>query len=216
MPTTLIVYVHGALSTKNSWNYIRQKLVEKLQRDKISEEFIKYDLNVEASEDIVLKMAKKVKVWIKEQDTSDLKLVMIGHSFGGVLAVATVRVLQEFLEEANVEAKVITMSSPFAGSEVATFLRILRPRSQFFKNVGSSDPFIKSFKSQPLPCSTHVFVTSEGGADWMPQANDGVVTVESQMQYLDDPNATHQQMKVNHFEILLSDEVVNRLYKELA
>jgi hypothetical protein len=49
---------------------------------------------------------------------------------------------------------------------------------------------------------------------WMPQANDGVVTVSSQLFFENDPLITIQEAKVNHFEILLSDLVVTQLLKE--
>jgi triacylglycerol esterase/lipase EstA (alpha/beta hydrolase family) len=215
MSKTLVVYVHGALSTKNSWNYIRQKLSEKLQAANAElpvEEFIRYNLNVQSSSEIVEEMIKKILKTLQSGDFK--KLVMIGHSFGGVLSVATARALSEFLEHVKIKTRLITLSSPFAGSEIASILRVFRPGSMFFKNVGGHAEFIKNFKKGVLPYKTHIFVTTEGGADWMPQANDGVVTVESQLHFSDDPNASIQEVKVNHFEILLSDTVVGQLFKD--
>lgn len=210
--STLIIYVHGALSTKNSWNYIRQKFAEKLgDGEKPQEEFIRYDLNREVSPEIVSKMVDKVQKLVLKSNVD--KLVFIGHSFGGVLSVAAARELQTFLDSNKVKTRIITLSAPFAGNEVASLLRLFRPGSMFFKNVGTHTEFIKNFKTRPLPYKTHIFVTTEGGADWMPQANDGVVTVESQTWFNDDPLATHQEAKVNHFEILLSDLVVTQLVK---
>src|ERR1035437_4472785 len=103
MSSTLIVYVHGALSTRNSWNYIRQNLQDLfdcslaagLSNDRPHEEFIKYDLNKETSPEIVEGMILKVHDWVEKNDIK--KLFLIGHSFGGVLAVQTIRDLEEFL-----------------------------------------------------------------------------------------------------------------------
>lgn len=213
MAKSLIVYVHGALSTRNSWNYIRQKFSEKLEdvSEKPVEEFIKYDLNKELAPDIVTKMVATVSKLIGKGDIG--KLVLIGHSFGGVLAVEAARELTEELESLKIKCKIITLSAPFAGSEIAAMLRILKPSSLFFKNVGHHGDFIQAFRKRKLPYKTHVFVTTEGGADWMLQANDGVVTVDTQKFFEHDPLVTIQEAKVNHFEILLSDVVVTQLVK---
>ena len=212
MAKSLIVYVHGALSTRNSWNYIRQKFSEKLEdvSEKPVEEFIKYDLNKELADDIVTKMVATISKLIGKGDID--KLVLIGHSFGGVLSVEAARELSDDLESLKIKCKIITLSAPFAGSEIASMLRILKPLSLFFKNVGHGD-FIQAFCKRKLPYKTHMFVTTEGGVDWMPQANDGVVTVASQKFFENDPLATIQEAKVNHFEILLSDVVVTQLAK---
>lgn len=216
MAKTLIVYVHGALSTRNSWNYIRQKLSDKIQEagsEPPTEEFIKYNLNRELSPDITDKIVEKVTSLIDKQGFD--KLVMIGHSFGGVLSVAAVREMMSFLEAKKIKPKVITLSAPFGGSEIAAVLRIMKPGSLFFKNVGHHGDFVQAFRKQRLPCKTHAFITTEGGADWMPQANDGVVTIDSQTYFERDPLITMQEAKVNHFEILLSDLVVTQLFKEV-
>jgi pimeloyl-ACP methyl ester carboxylesterase len=214
MAKTLIIYVHGALSTRNSWNYIRQKLSDKLDgvEEKPAEEFIKYNLNHELSAEIVEKMVEKITSLIDKQGFN--KLVLIGHSFGGVLSVAAVRELMDYLTEKKIKPKIITLSAPFGGSEIAAVLRIMKPGSMFFKNVGHHGEFVQAFRKLKLPCKTHAFITTEGGADWMPQANDGVVTVSSQLFFENDPLITIQEAKVNHFEILLSDLVVTQLLKE--
>ena len=218
--TTLIVYAHGALSTKNSWNYIRQNLVSRLTTEQSlaedelpQEEFIKYNLNREASSEIVAKMVLKISEWIEAKAIK--KLIVVGHSFGGVLSVHAVRKLSDFLKEKKVKCRMVTLSSPFAGSEIAAVLRMFKPGSMFFKNIGDHTTFIREFKSLPLPCHTHIFVTIEGGAEWMPQANDGVVTIASQRFFEGDPNASIHEIKANHFEVLLADAVVSQLYKEV-
>ena len=219
--TTLIVYVHGALSTKNSWNYIRQKLADKtpvgatlngqpIVDSKPREEFIHYDLGKELSEDIVAKMVPAIKGWAVGMK----KVVLVAHSFGGVLSVDAIYQLTEFFKEQKIKVKLISLSSPYSGSEMASMLRLFRPSSKFFKNIGTNTDFIRGLKSRPLPCKAHIFVTTEGGAEWMPQANDGVVSVASQKFFENDPSATLQEVKANHFEILLSDAVVNQLIKD--
>jgi pimeloyl-ACP methyl ester carboxylesterase len=222
MSKTLIVYVHGALSSKVSWNYIRQNLKEKLlsqvapidvePNELPQEEFIQYDLNKETSSSIVESMKEQIQKWVV--DGSIRKIVMIGHSFGGVLSVQTIRELEDFFKANKVKPRLVTLSSPFAGSEIAAVLRMFKPNSLFFKNIGDHTDFIKNFKKHPLPCHAHIFVTTSGGADWMPQANDGVVTIESQSFFNDDSHASVHEVKSNHFEILLTDAVVNQLYKE--
>ena len=215
--TTLILYVHGALSTKNSWNYIRQAFIGRLPAgtssdDAPHEEFIKYSLTRETSEEIVKGMIETVtKLIVKKKIT---KVVFIGHSFGGVLSVETVREMSEFLNDSNVKVKIISLSSPFGGNEIPPVIRVLRPNSIFFKNVGDHAPFIKEFKRHALPCKVHSFITTEGRADWMQKDNDGVVTLESQRFFEKDDLATLQEVKANHFEILLSDVVVTQLLKE--
>ena len=232
MSKTLIIYAHGALSSKVSWNYIRQNVKEKLLLQMSAEamnidnrpanfkpielpleEFIKYDLNKESSTQIVNGMKELIQKLILDNDIK--KLVMVGHSFGGVLSVQMVRELADFFKTNKVKTRIVTLSSPFAGSEIATVLRLFKPNSLFFKNIGNHTDFIKDFKKHPLPCHTHIFVTTSGGADWMPQANDGVVTIESQTFFKNDANAAEHEIKANHFEILLTDAVITQIVKEV-
>ena len=207
----LIVYIHGALSTNGCWSYIRQHAANKRSLfNQPHEEFFRYNLNNETSDEIVAQLVTKVDDWVWKKQAS--KVVLIGHSFGGVLAVAAMRELYPIFEDVKVKARVITLSSPFAGSGIASVMKFFKPQSKFFKNVGSHADFIKKFKRRPLASPTYSFVTTEGGADWMPQANDGVVTVSSQLHFKDDPHSTIHEVHVNHFEILMSDAVVTKLH----
>jgi pimeloyl-ACP methyl ester carboxylesterase len=210
---TLIVYVHGALSSKRSWSYVRSQL-EASQLEHVVEEAFEYNISTTEAEKIVESSVTSLRSWLKKHKPE--KLVLVGHSFGGLIVVSTARHLKKDLDSLGIEVKLFTSSSPFAGSGAATILRFFKPSSIFFKNISSYDSFIREFKRHALPYKTHIIVTSGGGADWINEENDGVVTLDSQLYFKGDPLAKHEKVPVNHFEVLLSEILPKRLAPELS
>lgn len=211
---TLIVYVHGAFSSKYSWNFI-QKQVNKSVRNKVktAEIYFEYDIQEADAFLILVELVSVVRQAIAEK--SPKKLVFIGHSFGGVLSVAASRDL-EYELRGKVDMSVVTMSSPFAGTRLASLVVMFTPSSTFFSNISHNSAFMWSFKNKPLVCPVHSFITTKGHVKWIAGENDGVVTVDSQMHFRMDPMNTVDLVALNHFEILLSDNIPTRIIREVS
>jgi pimeloyl-ACP methyl ester carboxylesterase len=219
----LIVFVHGALSTKRSFAFIEQGLNKSMYRAMSQLEgapelhelnpwelrSFSYDIRKEPGKATVSRLVKQLNGYLKSFEVD--RLVLICHSFGGVLGVDAVRHLH--LSDAS-KASVISMSTPYGGATIASLIKLFK-KSTFLDNIGSYEPFIREFLSKPLPCRVRKIITTEGSADFLPGINDGVVTVDSQLALADDPLSSHVKVKLNHFEVLLSQEVVDIIITEL-
>lgn len=190
---TLVLFIHGAFSTKETWNYLAPK-VEELGHETM---FVEYDVAAEDADDIVGRALYLLS--FKPFD----KLWIVGHSYGGVLAVE----IAASLGGKNVE--VITLAAPLGGSELASLLSLLIP-SKLVQNVGAYNQHMLWFKSLSLPCKVHSIVTQLKGSD-----NDGVVTVSSQLHFKNDVNFTSEILHASHGEVVLSSYVAGRLQQLL-
>lgn len=201
----MVLFIHGALSSPISWNHVKAALTTKYTLN-YKGYYFTYDIAAETAESVTERLVE----WAKSHVHGNLpkKVLLVGHSFGGVLAVQLARELGEWLEtERSASVEVIALAPPFAGSQLATLLRFLKPGSTFFKNISAYDSYIRNFKQQDLSHRTFVMVTTAGGADWIGADNDGVVTLESQRHFEDDPHVKLTHVDVNHFEILLHPSV---------
>jgi len=210
---SLIVYVHGAFASKRSWNFI-QKQVNRSIRNKAThaEIFFEYDLQEQDAFVILVNLVESIRSSIKIKKPR--KVILVGHSFGGVLCVAASRELDHD-RELNIDSAAITMSAPFNGAKIASIVTMFTPSSTFFMNISHNSQFMWNFKHKKLTCPTHSFVTTQGRVKWIAGENDGVVTLESQLHFKLDPLNTIDVIDVNHFEILLSDNVAARIVSEV-
>lgn len=211
---TLIVYVHGAFASKRSWNYI-QKQVNRTVRNRLShsELYFEYDLQEDDAFLILVSLVDEIRRIVALKNPK--KIVLVGHSFGGVLCVAAARDLSIDNSINAAELSTITMSSPFNGARIASIVTMFTPSSTFFSNISHNSHFMWNFKNKSLACPTHSFVTVKGRVKWIAGENDGVVTLESQLHFKLDPMMTIDIVDLNHFEILLSDNVAARISSEI-
>lgn len=196
----MIIYVHGALSTRRSFSYIAQALdsVDLPQR------FFSYDIRTTEAVEIV----DSLTAFVRKADPQG-PVIFVSHSYGGVVSVDAARALHPQ------RCSVISMATPFNGSTEASFLKLLKPSSRLLSNVGSYHSYMRSFASKPLPCRVLGLVTTAGGAEWTSDENDGIVTVASQLHFEDDPNWMGVKLDVNHFEVLLNPKTIELVRKEL-
>lgn len=202
----LIVYVHGALSTRRSFSHIVRQgtLTESFIEGEVAERFFSYDVRKEPANATIERLAEQVK------KTGVHDVTFIGHSFGGVVSVGAARLLSD-----DFKPKVISLATPYGGSSVASLLKVFRPASQFFDNVGRYGSFMRDFNSKALPCRVRGIVTTAGGAEWIAGENDGVVSVSSQLHYEKDLNWSGVKLDANHFEVLLVPKTIELIKKEL-
>jgi pimeloyl-ACP methyl ester carboxylesterase len=183
-----IIYVHGASSTSTSFNYIAQNLPE---HNRINFE---YDCRIN-----IEKIVEDLYNFIP--DTGDYNL--ISHSLGGIIATGVTYLNKDKKKSIR---KVVTMSTPFGGSKIATYLRWFFPRYGLFDNVAEDAPLIMMEKRRGAITPTLNIVTDGGETPIMREKNDGVVSVLSQLMLKNVENM--KVFNLNHFEVLLDPQVV--------
>jgi len=183
-----IIYVHGAGASSRSFNYIRCKLPSHVAT------LIEYNVDTPLVETI-----DNVKNIILSTGNKDS--IIVSHSLGGVIALSVANKIDI--------KKIVTLSSPFGGAAVANFLRILNPTNQLFKDVSTISPVIMDLK-KPENTDVLSIVTSGGQSSLLTGKNDGVISLESQMALKD---INYKEYELNHFEVLLSNEVIKDIEK---
>ena len=165
----MIYFVHGANSTKRSFEYLKSQLP--------GHEFI--DLEYAPHE-------RPTAVVERVVETVSEPAFVVGHSLGGVIAVAAAQ-RTEMIE------KVVTLASPLGGSEPATWMRWFWP-DRLYAEIHPYSPIMVDVRKHPVITPTLSIVTTD----------DGVVSVPSQ-RALRGP--IYVQIELNHFEVLLATEV---------
>lgn len=182
-----IVYVHGAHASPTSFAWIKRGL----PAHKVVDVAYSCDRSVDRVVDDV---------------TARLTLergpvVLMGHSLGGVIAASVAQRVPEHV------SKVVTMSAPFGGVRVASVLRWVVP-APLFDDIHPRSPLLRRLHAHPIPAPVMAIVTTEGGTPLITEANDGVVAVESQEAL---PGVNYTRLPLNHFEVLLSQDTVDRI-----
>lgn len=193
-----VVYIHGASSTYNSFNFINDKLSR--EREDYCPLFFEYDCSRDLQD-----ITNDLLAYLP--DGND-EIILVGHSLGGVIATAVTYNNESISPKKNIK-KVVTISSPLAGSKAATYLRWLYPNYGLFNNVAVTNPIIMAIQSIGAIVPTQCIISNGGTTPLIKEANDGVVSVASQgsLKHCKE----HVNIKLNHFEVLLSSFVVQQI-----
>lgn len=185
-----IIYIHGANSSPLSFNYISFNLPN---FDPI---YIQYDTHWKV-EDTVSEIIEANL----EKETE--KVVLVGHSLGGIIAALISQKIPEKVD------KLVTLSTPFLGSKSADYLKWIIPHYLLFRQISTKNKLLAELKSKgavvpTLNIATHGVQSPLFGN----KASDGVITLFTQMGF---PRAKNVQFKLNHFEVLLSNDVLEEI-----
>lgn len=182
----IIVYLHGLNCTHRTWNFISQNLPE---HNAIILDYKSTSRVEDSYASIISKIPKNTDV------------IIIAHSLGGLLG----HLITTRKNDINV-VKLITMSTPFGGSMIASFLRWIYPNYHVLKDITPSCKITKEVKNGIIPCEFISFITTEGGTPYISGHNDGVVTISSQTAI---ESTSKIFVDVNHFEIIQDPRVVD-------
>jgi pimeloyl-ACP methyl ester carboxylesterase len=182
-----LVYIHGASATSESFNYIRSKLGEGIDINYDSRNGFENNLN---------DMLETLK------DTKDL--VFIAHSLGGIYSLHLANTIPNNVKGA------VTLSTPYGGAEVADYAKYFLPFSRLMRDIGPSSWVMKQARSIKIQHPWTNIVSVKGQSPFIHEPNDGVVTISSQKHHAD---MELVEVDYNHYEVVLSDEVV-KLIKE--
>lgn len=177
----VVIYLHGAHSTNLSFAYFKTKLP--------NHNYINFAYN---TNDSIIKTVANFKILV---DSQVEPINIISHSLGGLIAVMGANNCPKI-------EKIVTMGSPFGGSNVASLLRWFMPII-LFQEIHTGSSIIKNLKC-PQACIKS-FVTQDGSNPFIREPNDGIVTVRSQKALV---GPEYIDMNLNHFEILLCDNVI--------
>ena len=182
----MITFIHGAMCTPASWNYLAPQITTDEHR-------ISYSSDTAFADNLAV-----MSHWLTQQREP---VTMIGHSLGGLYAWHLAALHPDLISRG------ITISTPYGGCSSADWLRWILPHNQLMKDIAQfSDPIVFARNSQ-VCCHWTNIVTISGSRPWIPGDNDGVVTVDSQCAIGDKMSLITVQD--NHYEVLLNPAVAN-------
>ena len=140
---------------------------------------------------------------LARKDFGDRRFHIVAHSLGGIIALLLLK------KKLNI-GKVVTISTPFGGSEAASYLRYMYPAYQLFKDISPSSEMIKKAGDIELtvPVLSIVSTGGESKTPFLNGENDTIVTVSSQTA---SNHLEYYYVDLNHFEVLMSEEVANKI-----
>jgi pimeloyl-ACP methyl ester carboxylesterase len=196
--TKEVWFIHGANASPASFNHIKKEL----ELDPELNDYNFVDITYDCQEDL-----KSIVSVLAASAPKNKQFYMVGHSLGGVLAAAVSQKIKQFELPVSLRG-VVSLASPFGGSESADYLRWMYPHYYLFRSISTQSRIITDVKAVGAVVPTLSIVTTSGNNPLFPSANDGVVTVASQRAL---PKATYIEMPYNHFEILVSKETVDHI-----
>lgn len=180
----VVWYIHGANSSPASFAYIKTKMPAHDHVD------ISYDRDIER---VISDLVQRSKFEARQ-------IVIVGHSLGGVIAVAAA-------QRGALFHKIITLASPFGGCEMASIMRWFSFDS-LYAEIHPHSELIKRIRPFETPIPIWSFVTRGMTSPPFGEESDGVVTVRSQTSLI---TPRYEFVRLNHFEILLSEPVAEKI-----
>jgi len=127
--------------------------------------------------------------------------VVVGHSMGGLYAWHLAK------RNPGLVTAAISIGTPWGGSKSVSFWRLFNMTSPWLTMLSRTEKWTTQPRRIAPPCPWTNVVTTHGFDIWGVDANDGVVTVESQR---DLKNPTLEiVLHYGHTEVLQSPELVN-------
>ena len=190
----MIVYIHGASATAQTFTHIRQYVRDHFEEPDIMLEYKSsngFDKNLSAMKGAL--------------DDAE-RLFFVSHSLGGIYALH----LANHYHETTVGG--VSLSTPYGGSREADFARYFLPFNQLMRDIGVMSGPMRDARKLPAPSNWTQVVSTVGQSPWITDDNDGVVTLES-MRYRTD----FEQIEValNHYEVVISDQVVEIILERI-
>lgn len=187
-----ILFIHGAWSSRNTFNYIASQIQTTGQI-----QFFEYDCQTEEPYNIL----KRAQRELHELNRDGKRTTIVGHSLGGILA----------MHLHNQASNVVTLASPLNGIDglnfwMYTFLTMYAP---IFKHITPRSQFIKDMQECDYgDTKFDVCVATRGQNIAMKKPSDGTISVDSQILWQPDDARIHT-IKTSHHEIVQHPQVVS-------
>jgi pimeloyl-ACP methyl ester carboxylesterase len=186
----ILVYIHGASATSESFNYIREHIG---------------GVDIVVNYDSRNGFENNLKA-IQEQLGTTKDIFFIAHSLGGIYAIHLANAIPKQVLGA------VTLSTPYGGAEVADVAKYFLPFSRLLRDIGPSSWAMKQAHKIKIQHPWTNVVTVKGQSPFMHEPNDGVVSIVSQQHHID---MELLEVDYNHYEVVLSEHVVG-IIKERA
>ena len=191
----MIVYIHGASATSESFTHIRQFVRDHTEEPDVVLEYhssdgFDYNLN-------------QMKGQLDEAE----RLFFISHSLGGIYALY----LANYYKETTCGG--VSLSTPYGGSAEADFARYFLPFNRLMRDIGALRGPLFESRYLPAPPNWTQIVTTQGQSPWIVDPNDGVVTLKS-MRFRKDFELI--ELPLNHYEVVLSNQVVQIILDKIC
>lgn len=192
----MIVYIHGASATAESFTHIRQFVKNKYKKEP--------DILIEYSSKNAFEDNLNI---MKEKLNGAERLFFISHSLGGIYSLY----LADHYRDKTIGG--ISLSTPYGGCKEADFAKYFLPFNKLMRDIGAiRGPLYESRFILPPKNWTNV-ITTVGQSPWIHDENDGVVTLES-MRFRKDFELV--EVKLNHYEVVISNTVVDLILNRLS
>jgi pimeloyl-ACP methyl ester carboxylesterase len=182
----MIVYIHGASATAESFTHIRQYVRDEFDEPEIVLEY----KSANGFDNNLAEMKGKLD--------GEERLFFVSHSLGGIYALY----LADHYRETTHGG--VSLSTPYGGSAEADFARYFLPFNRLMKDIGAIRGPLVDSRHIPAPKNWTQIVTTEGASPWIVDDNDGVVTLKS-MRFRTDFEQI--ELPLNHYEVVLSNRV---------
>jgi triacylglycerol lipase len=127
-----ILLIHGYMQAKSEWVWFKQKLERAPEIGPV------YALNLSSRFSSIAQLSENLKLTIQtiKQETQQDKIILIGHSMGGLIC----SYYGEYLAETGEISKIITLGTPFRGTRMAALgfgenVKEMSPNSFFLKQL---------------------------------------------------------------------------------
>jgi len=196
-----VIYIHGANADSDNFNYYKLKLPE---HKSIAP-------NYDMSEDpFDLVMAFKNR---KDKEFGDEKVILVGHSFGGIIASWYASVFQEHVSH------LVTIATPWEGTPVARIFGYFWRNSDVFKNTMPGATVLAMLQEKKYN-GPHTNIICTRGANPVAgiggKANDGMISCDSQSKTpAGFKNTQTHHIEAGHSGVLLNNTVTEMLHKIL-
>jgi pimeloyl-ACP methyl ester carboxylesterase len=208
-----VLFVYGIGGSPQDWRTI----LEKMDRKKYQPWFYQYptgfhldkSANALANSLIVLKQRHGFQ-----------HMDVVAHSMGGLVARGAIQ-RAAILAKTNFVAHFISISTPWGGHELAKRgVKHMNYPVPSWQDMVPDSPYLKEILSKPLPVGTRydlIFSYKSSGGFGLPDENDGVVSVQSQLlPQLQEEAASVFGLHEDHKEILNSGVTLRHIEKSLS
>ena len=177
----LILYVHGAGASPRSFAWLREQLDYPAR-------FFQYSIN-EPTTSVAQRLAHQI-------EEAAQPTMLVGHSLGGILALGCAN-------SAHV-VRVVTLCAPFGGLRHADLIALFTSHP-LVQDLRFYSPLLTGLRLAHH-LKPHLAIVGSHGLPFLAGDNDGAVTVASQTALT---GAHYEVVELNHFEVLLSDQVAS-------
>jgi pimeloyl-ACP methyl ester carboxylesterase len=187
----MIVYIHGASATSESFNYIREHIG--------GEDMV---INYDSKNGFENNLAA-----IKKQLGKIKDIFFVAHSLGGIYALHLANDIPAQV------AGAVTLSTPYGGAAVADIVKFFLPHSKLMRDIGPSSWVMRQADKIKIQHPWTNVVTVRGQSAFMTEPNDGVVSIASQQHHAD---MELIEVNFNHYEVVLSEQVVKIIRSKIT